>query len=167
MVTMDPPPGTSPLPVFAGACKLGTDRIAFHIFNEGKEIFFLIYKERLISPLVQMTTAVGFSFGVYFPSVSIRETVHEYAKITVPFRIEYQMPVIRHEDIGKETHTQELFRIDEKLFKEPVIIIVIENLHETVGTVNHMVQYSSDIDAGTTGHATTLHYSKSVVTLCM
>jgi len=89
--------------------------------------------------------------------VCIRETVHEEAEIAVFPWVEHKVPMVWHEDIGKNAHVGELLCFLEEFFKEEIVLLFIEYLHATIRTIDHVIDFSANVDPCETRHGESIH----------
>ena len=81
------------------------------------------------------------------PSVGVCDPTHKLYHVSILFRVEYQVPVIRHDAVGKDTHIGAFLSLLQDCFEELVVIARIKNSDAGVGAVDDVVDIPADGDA--------------------
>ncbi|KKU49586.1 MAG: hypothetical protein UX72_C0050G0001, partial [Parcubacteria group bacterium GW2011_GWA2_47_10] len=70
---------------------------------------------------------------------------HEYLQIAVLSWLKYEMPVIRHDAVGKNTHAIQFFGFSKNCFKKLIVLVCMKNLRAGVRTVDDMIDEITDV----------------------
>src|SRR3989338_7994230 len=78
--------------------------------------------------------------------------MHECTEVAVFSGIEYQMPMVWHNDIRQYPHIHQLFRFKQKFLENPVVCLNVKNPVSSVGAVDYVINLITDIDSGVAWH---------------
>ena len=90
-----------------------------------------------------------------------REPMHERRDVPVLSWTDDQVPVVRHDAVCKDAHVKEVRRILEHRFEERIVLLVPEEGHASIGTVNDVIYETFDVGSECSAHGGTLAHEVS------
>lgn len=116
-------PGAAPSPMFSAGAEISPQSVPLRVAADRQEVFVLLYRKRLESPLINWAGSRGAAAGV--PALTVRhgEPAHVFRKCIVLLRPEQQMPMVRHDALGQHAHFHMPPRLLEQADKGIVVAV--------------------------------------------
>lgn len=123
-----------------------TERIPLDVPTECEEVPIGLHKEGLVTALVQMTEPDRFVRGSPSLGMCQGQPSHERREIAVMTGMEYEVPMVRHDAVRKDTHLHSIPRLHEYLLEGHVVELRAEEPLAVVRPIEHMVHMPANVD---------------------
>jgi len=115
-----------------------------------------LHRKRLETPLVHRARSRGVAMSM--PALRMRDgnPPQHLGQLHISSRPEQDVPVIRHEAIGRDAYVSPVVGLGQNLLKGGVVRGLFKQWESTDSAVEHMIDKVSSSEAGAAGHATLL-----------
>lgn len=111
-------PCTSPPPLLGFWNEFRSNGVALDVFEDGKKVGVVLYKERFVSALIQRSGAGSSSASMDVACMGIGEAMHKEPELAVVLWIQDEVPVVWHERVGEDAHAGFLRDLHEKTLEK-------------------------------------------------
>lgn len=135
---MRSPPETPPLPLFGSGHQARPQRVALHIAGDRENMLVCLHRKRFETSLVDQPSSRGLVMGMPPLGVRHRDPPQHLGEFSVSSWPQNQMPMSRHQAIGRDAQARGGMGFSKNLFKGGVVGRCLEERQAADSTVQYM-----------------------------
>ena len=145
-----PTPEAAVLPVFRVLDEIGPQRVSLNVAHDGQQMPIIFDRERLKSPLIKMPRSFGVVMSVPTHCMSVRQPPKELRQFGVARGANNEMPVVRHNQIGKNRKRNSGNRFFQHSLERFIVFRFLKKRQPSDGTVQNVKANIGWADSGAT-----------------
>ena len=140
---MVPAPEAAPPPILRPTNQIRSQGVPFDVAAHGEKMVFGLNRERLEPPLIHVAGTAAVTMGVPTLRVRERKPSNETRKFPVRVRLDYEVPMIRHQAPGQKVGAVPLDCLLENSLQRLIIGVGLKNRHACIAAVEHVIHHAS------------------------
>lgn len=138
-VSVGRPPQATPPPGFRPLHQSSPEGVALHVPAHRQQMLVGLDHEGFEPPLIQMPCSDRLPMGMPPLRMGERQPAHESRQVTILSRPDDEMPVVRHDTVGQQSHRHAFTGLRQDPFKRAVVAFVVEQALSPIRTVQHVI----------------------------